>query len=584
MKFLSNVLACILGLIIFSVLAILIIFGMIAAASSEKEVVIEPNSVLHLKLDKPIVERTSDDPFSNLEFIPGKEANIGLIEMKEAIQKAAQDDNIKGIYLESRMINAGFATLEEIRNELLAFKKKGKFVVYYGDYVSEADYYLASAANELYMHPEGALEINGLKVNAMFLKGTFEKLQIEPEIFRVGEFKGAVEPFIRKDLSEENRLQLTSLISNVYANFLKNVSETREIEINTLKNISDSMLVRSVDDAIKYKVITGKFYQDQVENKIKEKLNIKDNEDISFVKLSKYNQTITPSNPGTTNKIAVIVATGEIVTGEGQNDNIGSEKFVEEIRKARKDDKIKAVVLRINSPGGDALASDVIWREVQLTQKVKPVIASMSDMAASGGYYIAMASDTIVAQPNTITGSIGVFGMMFNAERFLENKLGITHDVVKTGQFSDLLTFTRPLTEGERQIIQQQVNQIYYTFTSKAAEGRGMTPEALREVAAGRVWSGVEAKDKGLVDVLGGLDKAVEIAAKAAKLKDGDFGVRYYPQQKSFFEQIVSELENDVQMKVAKIQLGEYYYYLEKLKQINNLKGIQARMPFEFGF
>lgn len=581
MNFLRNLLATVVGLFIFTFLCFLILIGIVSVASSEEEVTLSDASILHLKINGPIIERKSEDPFEAFnEAMGGGPTAVGLKELKEAIDHAKNDDKIEGIYLEPQFLTSGFAKLEELREALLDFKSEGKFIIAYSEAYSEADYFLASVADEIYLNPLGMLEFNGLSAEVTFFKGTLDKIGVEPQIFRVGDFKSAVEPFTRTDMSEASRLQTESFVNTIYNVYLEKVAESRKIEINELREISSSMLVQNTSDALQHKLVTSIGYRDEVYDNFRERLDIEEDKDIDFVTHSKYLKTF-KNIKVSDNRIAVIVANGNIVSGEGSDTSIGSDTFAEEVRKAREDEKIKAVVLRINSPGGSALASDVIWREVKLTQAVKPIIASMSDVAASGGYYIAMACDTIVANPTTITGSIGVFGMLPNAQELLEDKLGITTDVVKTGKYSDILTISRPLTEFEMEVFQNGVEETYETFTNKAAEGRGMTIEALKAVASGRVWSGVEAKEKGLIDVFGDLESAIQIAADKVGIAD-DYKINYYPKQKNFIEQLLSELEGEVEVRLAKNTYGELTPYVQKLKELESLSGIQARMPFDY--
>ena len=580
MNFLRNLLASFLALVIFSVIVFLLFLGMIAVLTQEEPVQVADNSVLHLELDKPISEVEFENPLEELPVFSGAPATIGLVQIKEAIRKAKTDDNIKGIYLEAPFVMAGMAITEEVRDALEDFRSSGKFVVAYAEFYSEGGYYLASAADHVYMHPEGFLEFNGLNTNVTFFKGLFDKLEIEPQVFRVGEFKSAVEPFVRKDMSEENRLQLSSLINSAYKNVIDNIAESRNVESARLMEISDNMLARKPQQGVEFELLDSLVYMDQVLAVMKEKAGIPQDEDLELIKLEQYKKTVSKYNKSK-NEVAVIVASGEIVPDKGDVNSIGSEKFSEEIRKAREDDDIKAIVIRINSPGGSFVASDVMWREIKLAGESKPVIASMSDVAASGGYYMAMACDTIVAQPNTITGSIGIFGIIFNLQGFLNHKLGITHDEVQTGKYSGLYTMVRPLTEQEKQIIQNDVEDGYETFIAKAAEGRDMTVEEIKEVASGRVWTGDQAKENGLVDILGDLDDAIKIAADKANLGD-DYKVKYYPKQRTIFEEIMRDLEGDAQSKVIKQELGEFYPYLEAIKNVQKQQGIQTKMLYEF--
>jgi protease-4 len=582
LQFLKYTLATIVGLFLFSFLMFLVLVGIVAVASSEGEVSVEKNSVLELKLDKPIQERGGNDPFESLGLIDGLSNVYGLNEIKASIRHAKNNDKIKGIYLNVEILSAGMATVQEIRDELLDFKKSGKFIVAYNDICSEKAYYLTSVAHRQYLHPQGVLELNGLSSEVMFFKGTLEKLDIQPYIFKVGEYKSAVEPFILDKMSAPSRQQVTSFLNSLNDFSLQNLAKSKGKTFAQLQHISDSMLVRTPEDALKLGLVTNVGYFDEAITFMKKKAGLKEDDKLYLVDIRKYKKVAAQEEEEyAKNKIAVIYAEGEIVNGEGSSGNIGGTKYAEEIRKARKDKNVKAIVLRINSPGGSASASDVIWREVMLTKKVKPVIASMSDVAASGGYYIAMACDTIVAHPNTITGSIGVFGMFANLAPFLENKLGITVDRVKTGPYADMPSVTRKLTEVEKQIVQQQVERIYQDFTTKAAQGRGMPVAALRKVASGRVWSGIEAKEHGLVDVFGSLEDAIKIAATRANIKD-KYRLHHLPVQKTFFDEILTGMETRIQTHFLKTELGEAYPYYEKMKSLRQFEGIQARMPYDF--
>ncbi|MDX1627088.1 MAG: signal peptide peptidase SppA [Fulvivirga sp.] len=576
MNFLKRVLSTLVGLIIFSLIGILIFFLIISGLTKESEVVVEENTVLHLKLDKPISEVAFNNAFEDV--FPSAPSTIGLVQVKEAISYAKEDENIKGIYLEAPYLITGMAITQEIRESLADFKRSGKFVVAYSEFYTEQAYYLASVADKLFLHPEGDLEFNGLAANVTFLKGMFDKLEIEPQIFRVGEFKSAVEPLMRKDMSEENRLQLSDLLSSMYGNMLDSIGRGRKISLERLKEISSEMLARSPEEAFEMQLVDSLYYFDQVIASMKAKCGLTKADDLTLIKHEKYNKSYS-SYKRSDNEIAVIVGSGDIVSGKGDANTIGSDRYAKEIRKAREDDDIKAIVLRINSPGGSFIASDVIWREVKLAAESKPIIASMSDMATSGGYYMAMGCDTIVAQPTTITGSIGIFGVLFNAKGFLNNKLGITHDEVSTGKFSNLISMTKPLTEQEKRIIQNEVEKGYQTFVNKAAKGRGMKVEAVQAIASGRVWTGIQAKENGLVDILGDLNKAIEIAAASAEVKD--YRVRYFPKQKSLIEQILKDFEGETQAKVLKNKLGDYYHYLDALESVQHMQGLQARWPFE---
>lgn len=401
-------------------------------------------------------------------------------------------------------------------------------------------------------------------------------------VFRVGEFKSAIEMFSRQDMSEASKKQSIELIGAINNNFLKNISASRGVPVDQLKNLADSLAVENPKSALKYKFITHLGYQDELETALKKELKVDADKSISYVGVSKYlDGSNTPEKGDFNKRIGVLVAEGEITSGDGGDENIGSDKFVKELKEIRENDKIKAVVIRINSPGGSALASDVMWREIQITAKKKPVIASMSDVAASGGYYMAMGCDTIVAQPNTITGSIGIFGLIFNVTDFMNNKLGITFDGVGTSPHADWPTATREMTEFEKSMIQKSVNEGYETFTRKAAEGRKMSVEKLKSLAQGRVWSGVEAKQNGLVDVLGGVDDAIKIAAKAAKLNEGDYRVRYYPEKKRPLDEMIDKFLGSNEEKATNKALGDLAPYVKMYQKLMNMGGMQTRMPFE---
>ena len=577
MNFLKNMLAALVALIIFSVVGFFIMLGVFSALSAEKPVEVEANSVLHLKLDRPIDEVEQQNPLE--ELFPVAPEILGLVQVKEAIAKAKSDDNIKGIYLDAPILMAGIATVEELRQALIDFKSEGKFVVSYGEFYTEGAYYLASVADKIYLHPEGSLEINGLAANLAFFKGMFDKLEIEPQVFRVGDFKSAVEPFIREDMSEENRTQLRSLLNSVNDQMMSNMAKSRNMTLEQVQEISSKMLVRNPQDAKELAMVDDLLYLDQVKDQLKELVGTGEEDELEMISYSNYRKSYS-SYKSSRNKVAVIVASGDIVPGKGDMDNVGSDKFAKEIRKARENDDIKAIVMRINSPGGSFIASDVMWRELKLASEVKPVIASMSDVAASGGYYLAMACDTIMAQPNTITGSIGIFSIIFNAQGFLNNKLGVTTDEVATGEISTLYTMSRPLSEEQKRIIQKDTDEGYETFVTKAAEGRGMSVDDIKAIASGRVWSGLQALDNGLIDQLGGIDNAIALAAEKAGVAD-DYKVRYYPEKKPFLEQLLSDLEGEAKTKFMKEELRDLYPYLRQYEKVKNLRGLQARLPFE---
>ncbi len=583
-SFLKYVFATIVGIFLLGFISIIIVVFMIP---TDKSVNIKNGSVLEISLDKNISERTKENPLAGLNPLGGDEESIGLKEIKDAIRKAKDDNKIKGILIKATLSGAGggYATLEEIRNELIEFKKSKKFIYAYAEIYEEASYYLASVADKIYLNPAGMVELNGLNSNKMFIKGTLDKLEVKPEVFKVGEFKSAVEMFLLDKMSDANRKQTESYLNSIYDHFLEQVAKSRNISLADLRNISNEMLLREPKDAITYKIATDLAYYDEVETQIKKEIKLKESDKIPFVSIGKYADVKgKKENSSSDNKIAVLVTEGEINSGKSGDNNIGSESVVEELRKLRNDKNVKAIVLRINSPGGSALASDVMWREIQITKKVKPVIASMSDVAASGGYYMAMGCDLIVAQPNTITGSIGIFGVLMNTEKMLKNKLGVTFDGVNTGKFSDLGNMTREMRDDERKIIQTMVERGYEEFTSKAAKGRNMSIEDLKKVASGRVWSGKEAKERKLVDELGGVDLAIRLAAEKAKIKNDDYKLRYYPIEVDFFQKLTDKLtkQSKITEKILEEKLGELYPYLKMLEYSKKQDLIQARLPYNF--
>jgi len=550
---------------------------------------IEIKSVLRLTMKEALREQSLENPLANapVPFL-GSESGVGVYDMKQNILKAKDDKNIEGIYLQLSSIKGGFASIEEIRNALIDFKKSGKFVYAYGELYTEGAYYLASIADKIFLNPRGMMEFNGLTAEYTFYKGTLEKLDMKAEIFRVGTYKSAVEPFMLDKMSDANREQTLSFLNAIYDFMLANIAKSRGISAEEAKRISSEFLVRTPKDAKNLKIVTDLAYYDEVEKAIKKKIGIKDTEKIKFVSYSKYDKVANPKKEKySENKIAVIVGEGEINSGKSTDESIGSETIAEEIRKARKDKNVKAIVLRINSPGGSALASDVMWREVLEAKKEKPIIASMGDVAASGGYYMAMGCNKIVAQPTTITGSIGIFGILFNATDFYKNKLGMTSDHVSTGKMADIRSalLMRELTKEEKEMIQGYVNEGYEDFTSKAAQGRKMSHDDLKKIASGRVWSGAQAKENGLVDVLGSIDDAIALAAKEAKLKEGEYRIRFYPVQKTFYEKIAEtfNVKADLKQELKK-EVGEMYPALQWLDWAKRQDAIQTRLPYGVKF
>lgn len=553
---------------------------LITAVSLETPVIVEDGSVLFIKLDKQISELELEEPLA--ELLPNGDESIGLIELRDAIRHAKGDDKIKGIYLNAPHVGAAFSTLDEIRKALEDFKSSGKWVIAYSNDYTEGGYYLSTIADKVYMNPTGNVEMNGLAIEVSFFKKLFDKLEIKPQVFRVGDFKSAVEPFMREDMSEENRTQLTEMINSIYSHMTSEIAKSRNLPVERVKEIADKMLVRNSKQAVEYGLIDSLYYDDQVRDLLRDKLGLEKKKTIPIVKYSDYRKTLTSTSGSSKNEIAVIVADGDIMPGKGETRGIvGSVTIRDQIRRARTSDRVKAIIIRVNSPGGAFVAADEMWREVYLAAQSKPVIGSMGDYAASGGYYLAMACDTIVAQPNTITGSIGVFSVLFDLTDFMGNKLGITSEQVKTGEVGDLVTVTRHLTQQEKDIWQRQTDEVYEIFTRKAAEGRNMSQDEIKKVASGHVWTGTQALDRGLVDILGSFDDAVKIAADKAGVGD-DYKLRYYPKQKTFIERLINDYENDVRTSNLKEATGEYYNWFRQWERVKDYQGVQTRMPVEF--
>lgn len=560
-------------------LLILIVTAMVSTAANDGKVSPAANSIMHISLDYPIKERTDKNPFSELNFMGFEnKKTLGLNEILKGIEDAKSDDHIKGIYLDASSLAAGFASIEEIRNALLDFKKSGKFILAYSEVYSQGAYYLATAADKIYLNPEGMVDFRGLTSEIMFFKGALDKLEIEAQIIKVGTYKSAVEPFILDKMSEANRLQVSSFLGSMYNHFISEVSESRRISKNELLAIADSAKIRSPKDALNYKMVDGLKYKDEVLDELKTLVKIDKKKEIKSVSIEEYTPGNEEADEPSGNRIAIIYASGQIISGEGNDETIGSERISRAIRKARTDDKVKAIVLRVNSPGGSALASDVIWRETVLAKKVKPVIVSMGDLAASGGYYIACAADSIFAQPNTITGSIGVFGIIPNMQKFFNNKLGITFDGVKTSRFADLGTVSRPLTDTEKMIYQNEVNKTYDSFTRKVAEGRKKSQAYIDSIGQGRVWSGQEALANGLVDKLGNIGDAIKSAARKANIKN--YKIVSYPAQVDPLKSLFDHSTDKVKTYFVKRELGDNYLYYDQLKSALNMTGVQTRIPY----
>lgn len=574
-------LGTIVALVLSFFLIILIVSGIMSSAKNDHNENISSNSILQLKLDYPIKERSNNNPFSMLhlgDFSLSTEP--GLNDILAEIHKAKTDENIQGIYMELSAIPTGIATLEEIRNALIDFKTSGKFIYSYGNSLSQTAYYLASASDKIFLHPEGGIDWKGIKAEIMFYKGTLAKLEVEPQIIRHGKFKSAIEPYILDKMSPENKEQIASFVGSIWQQLMSNISRSRNIPVTRLQALADSLAGEDPQQCLRNRMVDDLLYKDQVLTLLRNKIKIGEKEKINFVSLRKYAHAVEKKTKKEfiKDRIAVVYAYGAI--DEGKDDNsINSEKISETLRKARLDEHVKAVVLRINSPGGSALASDIIWREVELTKKVKPVVASFGDYAASGGYYIACAATKIISQPNTITGSIGVFGVLFNAQKLINNKLGITIDTFKTARMADYGTVWRAMTASERNVIQREIEHIYNGFVGKVSAGRNLSKAFVDSIGQGRVWSAVDAKRLGLVDAFGGVQTAIDEAARLAHISK--YRTMDLPEQKEPLQRLFEGLSEDAKVFFMSSEMKESYPMYQKINSVLNQRGIQARMPFD---
>lgn len=581
-QFLKFTLASIVGIFITSILGVFIFFIMIGAAASsgEKTTVLKPNSIYELNLEGSLIDRSEDNPFSNVlgkAFGSSSENTIGLDEVLKNIEKAKNDDNIVGIYLKGGSLSGGIASVKEIRNALIDFKKSGKFIVAYADNYSQKMYYLVSVANKVLINPQGMLELKGLSTETMFYKNTLDKLGIEMQIVKVGTFKSAVEPYILTKMSDANRLQVNVFLNSIWNTILKEISASRKIPTEKLNNYADEMLMyQPTEKSKQYNLVDSLVYADQVDSILQKYVkDFRKGDDLVFVKNSAMSK-LPDNSKYDKNKVAVIYAIGEITDSEG--DEIVARDMVKTINDVAKDSAVKAVVLRISSPGGSAYASEQIWHALSMLKAKKPLIVSMGDYAASGGYYIACMADKIIAQPNTITGSIGIFGVIPNIKG-LNEKLGLSYDGVKTNKMSDGISINRSFTPEERDLMQNYVNRGYELFVKRCAQGRKMKVEQIKAIAEGRVWTGEDAIKIGLVDKIGGLNDAIKLAVEKAKLSS--YNLKEYPEKEDFTAKLLKSLTEDVETRIMKAQLGEQYSILKKIKSLDKINGIQARLPYD---
>jgi protease-4 len=575
-QFFKTFFASLLALIIFSLIGIVLLVSIAASFSDEEQKLTATNSVLVIDLAENFEEQTKSDPFS--EIMRQKNGKSpSLTQLIGLIQNAKKDTAIKGIYIKCAENPNGYASSEEIRTALLDFRKSNKFIIAYGETISQKGYWIANVANQIYTHPQGGLEFSGFSYETLFLKGLLDKLEIKPQVFYAGKFKSATEPFRYAQMSEENKLQTSVWLNALYTSFIQGVSDTRGIEVNVLKEMSNQGKIQSANDALENNLVDGLLYDDQVKKLIAKKIRVSKSEEISFVTINDYLATVALRGSGD-GKIAIIYADGDIEMGKG-SDAITSDVYRTLIEEIKNDESIDAVVLRVNSPGGSALASDIIWREIELLKKEKPVVVSMGNYAASGGYYIACGADSILADANTITGSIGVFSVIPNIEGFMKNKIGITFDRVKTSQYADAPSSTRTMNATEQRFMQSGVDSVYHTFTSRVAKGRKKTIEYIDSIAQGRVWIGVDAVKVGLVDKIGNLNDALATAARMAKLKG--YSTKSYPESKSFIEELITGYEDNIKTKAIKEEIGEaQWQVLQQVKTVKQIMGkTQARLP-----
>ena len=582
-SFLKYVLATITGIIIVSVLFFVVLLASLSTMmiAGDKPVSISENSVLVLKAGVAIPDQGSTSPLAGFDIINMSITPVpGLNEILMNIKKAAVDDKIKGILIENGIMPSGWATTGELREAVEKFRESGKFVIAYSDYVLlQEGYYLSTAAGKIYVNPSSTIDFKGLSGEVMFYKKALEKLGVEVQVIRHGKFKGAVEPYILDQLSKENREQIKSYVGSIWSHIVENISKARGIAPEKLNLLADNLTGYVASGAYENGLVDGLIYRDELIDTLKILSGLTTDDKIALVPMHKY--TKVPDSKKTAsskNKIAVIYASGTIAMGKGNENNIGGDAFGELIRKERKDSGVKAIVLRVNSPGGNAIASDIMWREIELASKVKPVVISMGNYAASGGYYISAPGTKIFASPTTITGSIGVFGLIPNAGKLMNQKLGISTETVNTNENSDFPSIYRPMEIYEREVMQKSIEKVYSDFVSKVSSGRKMTMAAVDSIGQGRVWSGSEAKKLGLVDETGGLRASIEEAAKLAGLET--YSLRELPIAEDPFFRIISQLSGEVRMRILKNELGEYKKFFDEIREIKNLSGIQARLPY----
>jgi protease IV len=582
-SFLKYTLATITGIIISSILLFVIMLSGISAivASGDKPVSISNNSILVLKAGIPIPDRDDQNPFSGFDPVNMTFSySSGLNEILRNIQKASGDSKIKGILIENGLLPSGWATTGEIRKALEKFRNDGKFVISYADYIMTQEcYYLSTAAGKIYINPGAMVDFKGLSSEVMFYKKALDKIGIEVQVIRHGKFKGAVEPFILDKLSEENKAQIKDYAGSIWTTIIDEISESRGIPAQQLNLLADNLTGNFADKALENKLVDGLMYRDELIDTLKSLSGISKEKELNLVQMNRYSKVTDPNRIiSVKNRIAVVYASGTIVTGRGNDNNIGGNYYADVIRKERLDTTVKAIVLRVNSPGGSATASDLIWRELELAAKVKPVVVSMGNYAASGGYFISAPATKIYANATTISGSIGVFGLIPNAGKLMEQKLGLTTEIVSTNKNSDFPSIYRPMNSYEKEVMQMSIEKVYNDFVSKVAMGRKMTGESVDSIGQGRVWSGNSAQKNGLVDEIGGLRDAIKGAADLAGIDT--WSVRELPVIEDPYSRFFSQLGGEMKLSILKKELGESVKYYNILQEIRELSGIQARLPY----
>ncbi|NCI45965.1 signal peptide peptidase SppA [Sediminibacterium soli] len=578
--FFKTFFAAFLAMVVFCILGMFLFVGFLASITSKEKPTIPDKAVLVLDLSTHFREKAESNPVNAV--LNGEEDDRPtLYDMVRLIRYAATDSSVKGIYILCGSNANEYAASEELRDAIRDFKAGHKFVIAYGEAITQKGYYIGCLADKLYCHPQGGVDWSGFSADLLFLKGTLDKLEIQPQIFYAGKFKSATEPLRETQMTEANRLQTSVWLGGLYSRFLQSASEARKIDTAALHALATTGTIQTANDALKHRLVDGLRYDDQVKSEISALLKIDEKKQIGFVNFTDYSNGTSwrRANGG---RIALILADGDIVSGKGDNEQVGSDEFRNIIRKARMDKDIKAIVFRVNSPGGSSLASDVIWREITLARKEKPVVVSMGGVAASGGYYISCNADSVFANANTITGSIGVFSVLPNMQSFFRNKLGVTFDGVKTAPYADLGNIGRPLTEPEKRMMQAAVDSIYLTFKARVATGRKKDIGYIDSIAQGRVWTGADARKLGLVDRLGTLQDAMDCAARMAKLKE--YRVKEYPEKKSFFEQLLTNYKKTIGKDVLKNEIGaEQMALIRQFKQVKQMAGEpQTRLPFTY--